>query len=106
MKTMTICVEGFERTFTVINKDTKRAESILYRYNNSRITSIYKAYERPSEAKQIAFYDLQRIYFHLNGEGLRIIGASNMEFSLGCRLGNALAYETKYDSYIIPNAFE
>lgn len=100
-----VVIKGY--SFTPMNNTTKRAKLVLKRYNSSKASNIYGAYERPSSTKVSTFNKLTEKMEDLSGYAMKITGAGTDHYSCAFKIRDEktdkiyLIYETAYNSYIM-----
>lgn len=66
-----------------LNRNTKKAQDIIERFNNSEIVNFSGCYKTCSAAKCIAFYRCANKCAEMNGWRFRIISFNTMSFTCG-----------------------
>lgn len=90
---------------TTLNENTQKAQGMIHRYNVSKKSTIFDAYDRPSKEKINAYYKIKDEMNEVGGYGLRMTGAGSYIFSCAYLLKDNnvlyLIYHTPSDSYKI-----
>lgn len=84
-----------------ISKNTKKGQHYIYAYEHSEMYNIYRAYAKPSVAKENAYDDCFDMCRKEGGKGFKIIFAGCQFFSVAWRVPEGLRVETYANSYLI-----
>ena len=99
---MTFVTHGADLNVTLVNPNTKQAQSMINRYINTRRgDSIWKAYQKPSSRKVQAFQEILKEMNEVDGWGMRITGAGSDIFSCAYLVMNE--NDEKYLIYHTPS---
>lgn len=66
-----------------LNRNTKKVQDLIYRFNHSTFDYLGQCYNSCSAAKRKAYDDCIRKYFDMGGWGFRIISFNSQTFTCG-----------------------
>lgn len=84
-----------------INKNTKKGQYYIERYNYSEMYDIWGAYSKPSSAKVSVYNNCLNMCQQENGEDFRVISRGCHYFIVAWRVPEGLRVETYGNSYLI-----
>lgn len=88
-----------------LNKNTKKAKTFLFNYQNAKFSKLYEIYKNYSDKKIRAYYDIINDMQRKRGKNLKVMSRNSQFFCAGYSFRknkkNYLKYFTGYNIYLI-----
>lgn len=88
-----------------LNKNTKKAKTFLFNYQNAKFSKLHEIYKNYSDKKIRAYYDIKYDMHEQRGKNLKLMSRNSQFFCAGYsfrkKKKNFLKYFTGYNIYLI-----